>query len=406
MRQSNFICLYLEPYTYIALKRNHLLLYNTLDGKYIEDWIDISCMRVFSYFIESKCYSQSIDKQNISQQLWKIIYYIKKKFMGDYYPIYNINDVLPFSFPFDIDFNLHKNNNSLDSILRTEVNLTKYVSVLHIYPSLWGKKEITNIYFHKYKTDISLPNFILEKLKVLVEQPSTILQLPGEPSIILQLMKYYGEKYIINKCVININYVYIDKVKLLPKVLLNKEALNIYINLTDPDKIFFMEDEIEYTSFACFHFLIENSKQYNLAKSLIYKHNITKYIFTLNYNGENLSFFQKYVYLSKKDILSQPHSKQDIFTNTTLNKMSFGKLSIFPNGQLYSDIHDKSLGNLKQSTIEELIYKEMTQRNIWLNTRNQKPCKNCIFQYLCPPPSQYERMLKRLNLCNVFTYKK
>lgn len=194
---------------------------------------------------------------------------------------------------------------------------------------------------------------------------------------------------------------YIDKVKLLPEVLWKKRPLHIYINLTDLDKTYSMENGIEYTHLACFYFLIENNKQYNLAKSLIHKYNIIKYTFTLTYNGNNMSFFQKYVYLSKKDILSHPHSKQDIFINTILNKISFGKLSIFPNSQVYSDIHDKSLGNLRQNTIPELIYKEMTQRNIWLNTRNQKPCKNCIFQYLCPPPSQYERMIRKLDLCKI-----
>ena len=49
-----YICFYLETYTYIALKGNDLLVYNTIDGKYIKCFVDMSCIKVFSYFINSK----------------------------------------------------------------------------------------------------------------------------------------------------------------------------------------------------------------------------------------------------------------------------------------------------------------------------------------------------------------
>ena len=64
-----YICFYLETYTYIALKGNDLLVYNTIDGKYIKCFVDMSCIKVFSYFINSKCYSQCIKKADMSKQL-------------------------------------------------------------------------------------------------------------------------------------------------------------------------------------------------------------------------------------------------------------------------------------------------------------------------------------------------
>lgn len=72
-----YICFYLETYTYIALKGNDLLVYNTIDGKYIKCFVDMSCIKVFSYFINSKCYSQCIKKADMSKQLWKVIYSIR-----------------------------------------------------------------------------------------------------------------------------------------------------------------------------------------------------------------------------------------------------------------------------------------------------------------------------------------
>ena len=108
-----YICFYLETYTYIALKGNDLLVYNTIDGKYIKCFVDMSCIKVFSYFINSKCYSQCIKKADMSKQLWKVIYSIRNKFMGNYFSMNSVSEVLPFSFPFSMDFNLRKKNNSL-----------------------------------------------------------------------------------------------------------------------------------------------------------------------------------------------------------------------------------------------------------------------------------------------------
>lgn len=93
-----YICFYLETYTYIALKGNDLLVYNTIDGKYIKCFVDMSCIKVFSYFINSKCYSQCIKKADMSKQLWKVIYSIRNKFMGNYFSMNSVSEVLPFSF--------------------------------------------------------------------------------------------------------------------------------------------------------------------------------------------------------------------------------------------------------------------------------------------------------------------
>ncbi|WP_455669635.1 hypothetical protein [Phocaeicola sp.] len=399
-----FICFYLETYTYIALKGNHLLLYNTIDGKYIEDFIDQSCVKAFSYFINSKCYSQCLKRADVSKQLWKIIYKIRNKFMGDYYPVNSAHEILPFSFPFSMDFNLQKDNNPLRSTLQTETNLITYINTIHIYPlSSKNEKEYTSIYFYEYEDEILLKEATLNQIDSLVKMQSIIFQLPGIDSLISQFITFYGEQVIKNRIIINTNYRRIYKIKLLSEVgSWNPENLNIFIDLTSNfDKACFIQEVIKYAKKANFYFLLENGRQYKLAKSLICDYNIEKYQLTVYYNNMNLSFFEKYVYSDQKDILKYTISKQDIFANTILNKINFGQLFILPDNRVYSNINDRCLGFLGQKTIQELIYKEMTQRNNWLKTRNKKPCKNCIYQYLCPPPSIYESMIGKMNLCHI-----
>ena len=51
----------------------------------------------------------------------------------------------------------------------------------------------------------------------------------------------------------------------------------------------------------------------------------------------------------------------------------------------------------------ELIAKELEQNTAWRKIRNGEPCNTCLFQYLCPPISNYELIFKRQNLCSLYS---
>lgn len=59
------------------------------------------------------------------------------------------------------------------------------------------------------------------------------------------------------------------------------------------------------------------------------------------------------------------------------------------------------LGNLSTHNIYEIVQKEIQEGQSWLRTRKQEPCNSCIYQYLCPSPSDYEIIIGRLNLCHI-----
>ena len=77
---------------------------------------------------------------------------------------------------------------------------------------------------------------------------------------------------------------------------------------------------------------------------------------------------------------------KDIFRKHIINKDNFGKLFILSNGDIYANILHKKLGNIKTD---------------WLRIRNQKPCCDCLYQYICPSPSDLDLMIGQLNLCTV-----
>lgn len=52
------------------------------------------------------------------------------------------------------------------------------------------------------------------------------------------------------------------------------------------------------------------------------------------------------------------------------------------------------LGNIQDSSLKELLYKEITEGNAWLRIRgNEKPCNQCVNRDLCPSISNYELVI-------------
>lgn len=50
----------------------------------------------------------------------------------------------------------------------------------------------------------------------------------------------------------------------------------------------------------------------------------------------------------------------------------------------------------------ELITNELEQNTAWRKIRNEKPCNECLYQYLCPPVSNYEMIFNKQNLCTLY----
>lgn len=92
---------------------------------------------------------------------------------------------------------------------------------------------------------------------------------------------------------------------------------------------------------------------------------------------------------------------KDIFRKHIINKDNFGKLFILSNGDIYANILHKKLGNIKTDSIYQIVKKEIEIGESWLRIRNQKTCCDCLYQYICPSPSDLDLMIGQLNLCTV-----
>ncbi|MBR5613144.1 MAG: hypothetical protein IKW43_08430, partial [Bacteroidaceae bacterium] len=102
----------------------------------------------------------------------------------------------------------------------------------------------------------------------------------------------------------------------------------------------------------------------------------------------------------EEDICNLHLSKREVFAHQAINTNAFGTLHIDVEGNVYGDLNGKCLGVMEDG-LYMLVYREMTEGNSWLRIRDQKPCCDCIYQWLCPSPSNYESVIGKPNLCHV-----
>ncbi|MDB9150910.1 TIGR04150 pseudo-rSAM protein [Parabacteroides distasonis] len=120
------------------------------------------------------------------------------------------------------------------------------------------------------------------------------------------------------------------------------------------------------------------------------------------YNGDNIDFFKKYVFLNKNDITRTRIDKKTIYRRSVINDNFFGKLILLPNGDVYSNMNsEKRIGNILQMSFGEIAYKEISEGDYWLRTRDFGVCEDCVYKLLCPSISNYELFLNRENLCQL-----
>jgi len=147
------------------------------------------------------------------------------------------------------------------------------------------------------------------------------------------------------------------------------------------------------------HFFVESETQVEEIEKICKKQ--INYNLVPIYTGINKNFFEEYIYISKEDIFEGIIPHRTIFCNQKLNSNHFGKLYIMPDGRVKANQNEVVLGNIHHSSILEMIYIELNENTAWRKIRSTYPCNKCLYQYLCPPLSNYENIIGQNNLCHI-----
>lgn len=371
----------IEPYVHVSMTDNTVLLYNTLDGVFIEtDKIEViellketlqkeNCGVVL---LTSERYQQQVISDFISE--------LRERYMGDVIdvdlsigkpvqllPYFNSSDTL----------GLFKKHN-----FASGKKILGYLSEISIHVD--NRTNIANLISYLQSLPVSSTINIVGNLEDVVNYKillSFLEQLSSSKNLISSYINIISLQPNFEN-----NFSYLILVSFPVDMQYWNHSRRLLLNQTLP---------FEYI------FEVSSSDDCQQAKIFAEKFDIEKYQLKPVYTGNNMAFFEEIIFLSKEDILSTPMSINDFFTNQSMNIYDFGKINIMPDGEIYANVNHQSLGNIQTHSIHDIISRELEEGKSWLRIRNQAPCSSCLYQWHCPPPSDYEIEIGRSNLCSV-----
>lgn len=373
----------IEPYVYVGFSKEKVLLYNTLDGVTIESE-NVKTIGLLKNVLRKENHGvvllSSEELQN--EAIGAFIVELRKKYMGD--------------------------------IIEVSLSEAKPVQQLPLYDYLnFDKSEVCE------RHNFSLDRNVLDKLSEIT------LHIGSDTNIIylIDFLKNLPARISFN--IVGDIESNVDSEKLfsfLDSRFFVKNIVCVYTNISQLDSL----TNYDFSYIVIVDFPINIQQWSEAVKSLSNRNKTYEYVFnasSLNdcqqvefltkqyrienyqikpvYTGDNMSFFYKNVFLTKEDILSGHISIKNIFANQLINTYDFGKINIMSNGDVYANLNHPLLGNMYRESLHNLVWKEISCGKSWRRIRNQLPCRECVYQWLCPSPSDYEIAIGRPNLCHV-----
>ena len=401
---------YLESYTFLFYSKNQYVIYNTLNSTYIDCSLYGKTINTVLSILHNtnKTYCVGIYEYQLrDSQFTEFIKKIRNTFSGDI--IKNIRGIPPFISKPILRILHHPNNPKTK-----EYNLLGENALFHLhevtfylenqgfdlnpmykdcykqflYPTYTEKQKLSHAKYLEIIEQLSIcqidkKNIIpatIEKKELFSYLLSLSRQYSIKTQIILPYKKYNKED--LKQLLINPQF----SIMIMVHLPVDYEELNSYINL-------FNEYNITWS-------LIASNKNDVIFLS---KNNLGKFTnvdYIPWYTGDNMDFFKEYIYNDFKDIIEQKNTKQHIFRKQILNDNLFGKLTIFPTGEVYSNVNFPTIGNIQDQKLSEIVYSEIENYfKPWFFTRDYVSCKNCVNKYLCPSISNYEIVANEYNMC-------
>ena len=416
MKKTKGYWLFFEPYVHVALKRTSVLLYNTING----EWVKISepnliklaygtqhYMNQGVVFLPHALYEQTAVFQFINE--------IREKYIGDI-----IDTALMPEKPIQfIPIPYLRKGTVKPKSSREELTTEDIFSYFHFLTLQINNQcnlscvdcdsaytQNFNCFCNPKKNELEMQLAQIEKIcqQVKTFPVKRIFITGGNIFTHKKFHKILGLfEDLKMRCSLGFHYLNFPEDNLLEK--LQGYKLEIFVNppyqtekITSIIHLLIMQD-IDYL----FRFRLTSEIDIDLFNSsflpLLSENNFK--IEPL-YNGQNFDFFDQYVSINESDIFEEPISLRNIFANCILNSNFFGQLYINCSGEVKSNPNSRNLlGNISIHSFYELISNELINSYSWKKTRRRPPCKTCLYQYLCPPISNYELAMKRNNLCHV-----
>jgi hypothetical protein len=376
---------FIEPYVYSTFSTKEILLYNTLDGQFVEVKNDFIFNMISDLYKPENGGVILLNKNQLKyKEIRDFIIELRSKYMADI---------------IDVNLSISKPTQIL-SMYNLQYDVKKYISN---YSSIYAG-EIVNYLQELYILfDDNMSETTLRNIKSKfynMKHVKFIFRNVMKRNNNIYLIKYFND--LLSKKVISDSYENFEFKNSLFEII-KDFYFDIYIKFPIKDNLFKknIEKILTIDNSAKFIFIVSTESEYDNSLNLINDYQIKNASYELVFTEDNLSFFQDNVYLTKSDILDSKITMNDFFSHQIFNTTDFGIFNINYLGDIFANMNHNKLGNINESTIQEIIYKELLEGESWLRIRDQLPCSDCVYQWLCPSPSNYELMIGKPNLCHI-----
>lgn len=203
-----------------------------------------------------------------------------------------------------------------------------------------------------------------------------------------------------NICTVTVQVAIQDIVRYLSQAKELFAITNLNLLVTDYVMLEQLSDISTWAKDISYTFIVTSKEEYKYAFAYTEGHDLKNSNIVPVYTKANLSFFENDLFMDEEELHNLVLSKKEVFIRQTLNVFNFGKLYVMPDGNVYSNLNRTPIGNIKEPP-HDIVYREITEGDSWLCIRDQQPCCDCVYQWLCPSPSNYEQVIDRVNLCDI-----
>jgi pseudo-rSAM protein len=402
---------YFEYYTYIKINGTSVFLLNTLDSQRIIS-NDKRIISLIESLLGKKNNVLEIDFDNVyTDDIYQLFFdEIRNKYMGDliavglsksepvnFYPIGKIeNNIREKKDKTSVDYNLLCNSLfNLSIFLNTEcthncLDCRNYYKQFHCCSKFSDKNDnnsidanvVEKIFKYAKFENLHRINILGGNISLYKDMDSVLNYLCDYKEICYAFFKYNNISSINEQICSFFNN----------RIIIIVDASEIDEN--DIDVLFDKYNKFE------IHFIVTVETQ--IEKLMRFVDSEISHKFIPFFNGKNLAFFENNIFLNEEDIFETNYTIKKIHKNQHINSIFFGNLTVLPNADICVDVNGNVLGNLNSESMFDIISKSLkNEDSLWFRTRKMTTCSDCLFVDLCPPPSNYEIVIGRSNLCHV-----
>lgn len=410
---------YLESYTFLWVKCDNVLVYNSLSGGmslFVKNRVIADFFKQFQNKESMYCLRLT-DSMLEDDTLNSAIHEVRNSFSGDLVLVSETNNK-PLIFPPILNFQRERNRLKKESKLSKEYdvsislgdNVLKNIFEISIYINGHCTQHCATCetkmeqfpFCTKSNTVLSLQS-IEKLLGSLVCKMPKINILGGD---ILLHPSFQDIVSLLNSYNVNQTYFfYYKNLEVTDNTIIGELNGNVKILFDYPlnmDAFYKVSEAYARCKNISYVFTVSSNEEFENIMSLISQTDISVENIELKpfYDGSNMNFMSENLFIDKDDFSDVKLNRKKIYAHQVLNTNDWGKLTILSDGTIYANVLDRPIGRIDDD-IRLLVYKEMTEGKSWFRIRDQKPCCDCVYQWLCPSPSNYEMVLNKSNLCHI-----